>query len=240
MHVFSRNFMIRSLAMGAFALSTACSTTPKKQDSSIVVIDKPIIQSFDEASDGLKKLKNSLVRIKIKNGESESIGTGFFYRTSELLVTSLHTFDKDSDCLTKSQCTLTLGLVQNSKEIKEHNLRAELVLIDSSKDLIFLKIDKIKDVMDVAPLLDGEKSNTKDSLAVGGFYQDNPALTFTLGKNISDAKNSNLTSIIVSQGFSGSPVIDKNGHVIGVVSSFKPIKNHQVGLAQFVSLNSQQ
>jgi S1-C subfamily serine protease len=218
----------------------ACSSvdTPKDTDSSIVVIDKPVIRSFHQASDNLKKLKHSLVRIKVKQGEQESISTGFFYKTPDVLVTALHSFDKDHPCRTKNQCQIILGLVQDNTTLQEHELDAEVLLQEPDKDLIYLKVAKAAELMKIVPLVDSEDPQSKDTLAVGGFYQDNADLTFTMGKNISDKNNKNLTSIIVSKGFSGSPILDKKGQLIGVVSTYRPIKNQPIGLAQFVSINA--
>lgn len=209
-----------------------------QNDGSAITIKSPEFFSLDTASSDTQKLKNSLVRIKIKNDTSESLSTGFFYRTPELLVTALHSFPPNHACRTQVECNIIIGLVQDSKTLQEKTIVAKKVLIDTEKDILFLQIDKIAELSHIQPLEDSSATHTtNDKLTVGGFYQDNPALTFTTGNKINDSSAPHLTSIIISSGFSGSPVIDRTGKVVGMVSSYRPIKNQNIGLAKYVSIH---
>ncbi|MCB9072908.1 MAG: trypsin-like peptidase domain-containing protein [Bdellovibrionaceae bacterium] len=237
MHVNYKLFLFSPL----FAL-LACSSNPAQEehslveDKSIVIIDRPVIKSYKDASATLKQLKHSIVRVKTKKDTAETISTGFFYKTPDMLVTALHSFDKDHACRKQEQCELILGLVEDNKPLEEHTLMASMVFQEPERDLIYFKIEKARELMKIVPLQDAESNDRDGALSVGGFYHDNPEMTFTMGKHLYDAKFKNLTTIIVSQGFSGSPVLNAKGRVVGVVSNFRPIKNHHIGLAQYATL----
>ncbi len=246
------NVSCKYISFFCFLLLGACSSTVLRKKSSAVVnekvvIDRPVVHSLDQAPSYLKKLKNSVVRLKIHQKKDELtqeftkeyIATGFFYKTSDLLVTSLHTFPSEHPCLSQQKCTVTIGLIKDAKTLSEKQVTATVALVETEKDLIYLKIPQIKEFMEISPLLPSEKAHTsKETLAVGGFFEDKPAITFTSGKKLNHNKTKNLTSLIVSSGFSGSPLIDEDGKLVGVISGFMPIKNHHIGLAQYVSVES--
>lgn len=226
------------LTLGTLACSSLSSRQKniEPQKTSEVVIDKPVIQSLNTAPEQLRRLRKSLVRLRVKDQDGESLSTGFFYRTKDMLVTSLHTFREDHSCLHQSICTITLGFVRNEKTLDEFEIQVSRSLIVPQKDLIFLNIVNPIEHKDIVPIQESTAStNTQETLSVGGFFEDNPALTFTMGKAVNH-KTKNLTSAIVSAGFSGSPVINSQGQLVGVVSGFMPIKNQKIGLAQYVSL----
>ena len=113
----------------------ACASARKPVDETpgeIVVVDKPIIKSYKDAPDSLKKLKHSVVRVKTGKSDDEAISTGFFYKTTDVLVTSLHSFDASHDCRKKNHCRITVGLVENDKLLNEHD-DAEVILREPRK-----------------------------------------------------------------------------------------------------------
>lgn len=222
-------------------LQLGCSTvsTPQRGKDGQVTIDRPVIKNLNEIDVRFRKLQHSLVRLRIGNAKEESYGTGFFFQTNDLLVTSQHLFTDGHECLVKLSCSIKVGFAKDSKDVQEQVVQAEVILKHPSKDLIFLKIKDNAQVANVQPLMNHGKSS-KGTLTAAGFYQDNPALTFSQGKNLEKAGSEELTSIIVSSGFSGSPVLNSDGDVVGVVSSYKPIKGQQIGLAQYITMDNSQ
>jgi S1-C subfamily serine protease len=225
------------LAIILSSLQLGCTTT-QKIDKDTITIDRPVIKNLNDIDSSFKKLQHSLVRLRINNEaqQEESYGTGFFYRTKDLLVTTLHLFNSDNPCLKNMQCDINIGFAKDSKDVTEQIVQVEVVLKDQSKDLIFLKIKDSEKFENVQPLL-GQVKKNKGTLTAAGFYLDNPALTFSQGKNIDDKDSNSLTSIIVSRGFSGSPIVNTKGELVGVVSSFRPIKGQQIGLAQYTPMS---
>jgi hypothetical protein len=131
---------------------------------------------------------------------------------------------------------VNLGFAKDSKNVTEQTVTVEVVLKNPTKDLIFLKLKDAEKFADekfkqIEPL-QSQAKNAKGTLTAAGFYRDNPALTFSQGQTIENS----LTSIIVSSGFSGSPVLNSKGELVGVVSSYKPIQGQQIGLAQYTTM----
>jgi len=225
------------LAVMLICAQIGCVTAPQTPvDPNAVTIENPVIKDLNSVENDFKKMQRSLVRLRVDNPKNESFGTGFFYRSRDMVVTSHHLFNESHPCMTKLNCQITIGVAKDAKEVTEQSVKVEVVLKYPHKDLIFLKILDAVNVT-VEPL-EKQSSSHDGPLTAVGFYQDKTELTFSRGKSLN--KNSsagNLTSIIVSGGFSGSPVVNKRGELVGVVSSFRPIKGQDIGLAQFITMD---
>lgn len=185
----------------------------------------------------MQNLKHSLVRLRLGDDPKQSsFGTGFFFKSRELLVTSLHTFDKH-ECLEKNQCELFLGFAKNEKEVQEIKIEVKVALKDTEKDLLFFTVKANEKMADIIPLQESKATPSK-KIITAGFYQDGTELTFSHGQRRQKHLNETVTTMIVGHGFSGAPVVNEKGEVLGVVSSYHPLQNHnEIGLARFVDLN---
>ncbi len=224
-----------------FALaSTSCTHGPvaPAEPSDRVTVEKSQIQNLHQASQLQKNLKQSLVRLRLQSSDgNDSFGTGFFFKNRNLLVTALHTLEQ-SACLQNGECELMVGLVDSASSVHEVSVIAKVALRDPSSDLLFLEIKDSVKLSNIRPLQRASLPPTEQITAVG-FYQDSPALTFSHGSSKSQAplQKETLTTIIVSKGFSGAPVVNSKGELIGVVSSYHPLAaNKDIGIARFVDI----
>jgi S1-C subfamily serine protease len=204
-----------------------------------VTVQTSQIQNLNQASRAQKNLKQSLVRLRVKNLKGQdSYGTGFFFKNRSLLVTALHTLDQNS-CIETGVCEIVIGLVENSTTVREMTVLAKIALRDPSSDLLFLEIKDEPVLSRVVPLQKSPGGKAEQITAVG-FYQDSQALTFSHGVSQlgTAVDGETTTTIIVSQGFSGAPIVNAKGEVVGVVSSYHPlVNNKEIGIARFVELN---
>jgi S1-C subfamily serine protease len=216
-------------------LGSACSHRPPSGDAATVTATTAQIQNLNQASRAQKNLKQSLVRLRVTNAQGiDSIGTGFFFKNRNLLVTALHTFEQHT-CVQEGVCDFSLGIVENSTTLKEITISAKIALRDPTSDLLFLEIKDSAALAQIVPLQ--KSTSTSDQITAVGFYQDSPALTFSHGNLKSRAEHETVTTIIVSQGFSGAPVVNSQGEVVGVVSSYHPLEaNKDIGIARFVDV----
>ncbi len=226
-------------------LGSACTHRPDTAKTRSVVVETSQIENLNQASAQLKNLKQSLVRLRVSRGSGDdSFGTGFFYKNRNLLVTALHTFEGHA-CLNTEACEIIIGRVENATTVKEVKVLAKIALKDPTSDLVYFEIRDSSQLADVIPLQKSSPS-AKEKMTAVGFYQDSQSLTFSHGiqqrsTKISTAlgvQQETVTNIIVSQGFSGAPVVNTKGEVIGVVSSYHPlVTNKEIGIARFVDLN---
>ncbi len=234
--------IIRSWAVSLFYMVfSLCAHCTHIHESATLEIEKPLIQNLTTAQPQLQNLKYSLVRLHALDKQNQSsFGTGFFFNTRELLVTTLHTFAHNS-CLEKSWCTLKIGFAQNEKNIEEVSVQARVVSRDHDRDLLFLEIKEASRFSQIRPLkesgdLKDNKQNT--NLVSAGFFQDGTSLTFSHGKSLKKDRGEHVTTMIVGRGFSGAPVVNGAGELVGVISSYHPLENNRdVGIARFVELS---
>lgn len=217
-------FMVNAL------LITSCSLSPQKRSSETIATPSQI-ENLNNVQPSLRKLQHSLVRIRLDS----NFGTGFFFKSRHLLVTSLHTFDQHP-CLEKNQCELLLGFVKNENTVNEVSVNTQIALRDSEHDLLYLSIKDTEKLSQVVPLFPASKGSAK-KITTAGFYQDETSLTFSHGKTQKQHLNETVTTMVIGHGFSGAPVVNEIGEVLGVVSSYHPLRvNKNIGYARFTEV----
>ncbi len=222
-------------------ITVACTHSGPKT-ASRVEIEKPLIQNLSTAHPQMQNLKHSLVRLRLEDGQKQSsFGTGFFFKSRNLLVTTLHTFDKH-ECLEKKSCEIFIGFAKDKDTVDEKPLLVSVALRDSDKDLLFLTVKNPETVSQAQPLKSAANkkrgNKASEQLIVAGFFQDGSELTFSHGKASEKNQNETVTTIIVGHGFSGAPVVNEMGELVGVVSSYHPLQNNkEIGLARYVDIN---
>ncbi len=179
-------------------------------------------QNFTEVKGTVKLLENDLNAIKnevknIKNTrpfvEANTNGTGFMINESGYIVTNLH-------------------VVKNAKELFVYNetfgdLEASVVVSDAANDIAILKInDTAFSLKSKIPysIKKGDVNLAQQVYTLG--YNRPPYLTYNEGSVGSKSANANiakgnnfLVSLKVDGGNSGSPIFNKEGEIVGIVSA---------------------
>ena len=161
----------------------------------------------------LNNIYNSLVYVESVNDNEEKSGSGFVYNISNgknYILTASH-------------------ILNSSENIKVYNKKkdstsAKIILNDEYNDIAILEID---DLLNLESVTIGDSSNLKKNDIV--YVVGNPLNIENFG-TVTKGKIVNLDSITeifdfnvielsahVDYGNSGSPVLDKNGKVIGMV-----------------------
>ena len=162
--------------------------------------------------------RNKLVKKEVDYGdysnERSSYGTGFIINSSGYIITNYHVVKKSKSI--------------DIKYLNGEKSKAEIIIKDEENDIVILKpvhIANIK-ILDL-PVRDSSRVGLGDGVytlgysipkILGGIVLSEGTVISLSGNN----KNPSvfLTNILIQKGNSGAPVFNKDGKVIGLVSTF--------------------
>ncbi len=168
----------------------------------------------------IKEIKNEIAKVKGKNFiEAATHGTGFFINENGYIITNNH-------------------VVKNEKSVYVYNekygdLAASVILNDAGNDLAILKITdtSFKGINKIPYSFKNTEVNLAQRVFTLGYCRP-PYLTYNEGFVSSKAANATLhsennflLSIQNDAGNSGSPILNNNGDIIGIVSANERIEN---------------
>ncbi len=184
---------------------------------------KPLVEKLLEQDNKYKNLEQKIDKIKSNNGtekpkekqpilESKFRATGFLIDVNNnYLITNAHVLDEATHNI----------VVENNKG---EQFKAKSVYINPEFDLAIIKIEDI-DFSKLPPVPFGIRKGNAD-LGDAIFMLGFPKQEIVYGEGYISAKNGYQMdsvfcqlSTMANEGNSGSPVINKNGELIGVISS---------------------
>jgi serine protease Do len=184
---------------------------------------KPLVEKLLEQDNKYKNLEQKIDKIKSNNGtektkekqpilESKFRATGFLIDVNNnYLITNAHVLDEATHNI----------VVENNKG---EQFKAKSVYINPEFDLAIIKIEDI-DFSKLPPAPFGIRKGNAD-LGDAIFMLGFPKQEIVYGEGYISAKNGYQMdsvfcqlSTMANEGNSGSPVINKNGELIGVISS---------------------
>lgn len=213
---YKRTAMIAASIAGITALTISAlvwSLTPAKQKSEIDLLggkirnleEKSIIQGH--VIENVRKDIHSMERPRVTYTNN---GTGFLIDPKGYVVTSAH-------------------IVANTKNIAVQanngsDLAAQIVLVDAARDIAILKIvdPQFKAPSNVPYAIRHSGVEMAEKIFTLGFPRNNIVYAEGYIASLTGFNNDTLTcqiSITANPGNSGSPILNKNGEVIGILSA---------------------
>lgn len=201
-------------------------------------VTEPSSQRYDysEVREDVKKYSKSVFQIigEAKEdglgGAANETGTGFFITQSGYAMTNLHVMQAVPTCLKKRSCDLEIK--QKDEIVKTYKVPTRVLTCSNLNDFCLLKLN-LSDDIEILPLEMDLGSISKNLLTVGypgdknksfedvnGDETNETALTFSFGSPIGFSGTGISSSLFISQGASGSPIIDlESGKVVGLNSN---------------------
>ena len=201
----------------------------------------------------LQQIKEATVFVKVQAGRDSGSGSGFVMHTqgeTAYIVTNHHVVTSEEELIRPGRVRpvrvvvpVQIDLVFNSGTPREHINRAEIVATDSERDLAVLKVTGVKDMPKAIDI--GFKPQYAELMPVliFGFPfgellsagKGNPAITIHHGSvssiQLNDKGDMAVVQIegAINPGNSGGPVVDTQGHLVGV--AVKAIHGANIGRA---------
>ncbi len=198
----------------------------------------------DTSRDVLEHLSKSTVFIRthriVQNKPFPTTGSGFFIHPDGFILTNWHVVADQIEIPIRQEMreinakVLQLNVIVASGAAGERELPGKIVAMDRERDLALIKVQYTPpEFIEVSELDD---VNVGDSILIAGFpfgdvlmrdspSSQNPAVTVSRGM-ISSLRYSKTGEFVASQmdiglnpGNSGGPVINEQGHLVGVVYS---------------------
>jgi S1-C subfamily serine protease len=217
------------------AATTTAAAFDEQQASN--ALEAQIINVYDSASPAVVNITNrSYVYYRFMGSvPEEGTGSGFVFDTQGHIVTNYHVIQNADELLV----TLAGGQVYT----------AEVVGSDPTNDLAVLHIDAAQDLPQPLVLGDSDKLRVGQFVvAIGNPYGLQQTLTTgvvsALGRVIESPENNQFigeaiqTDAAINPGNSGGPLLDLQGHVIGVNSQIISPSGASAGIGFAVSVNT--
>lgn len=228
-------YIVLGVVIGALLILGVLKYTNMLSNNPIIQSGKTIVEK-NSISDAVEKAKPSVVMIEgYKNGQAESTGTGFVYKTDSkygYIMTNEHVIS----------ATEKIVLIMSNDE----QVEATLVGSDQYLDLAVIRIPKDK-VVGVAEIGDSTSISLGDTVftigsPMGYEYRGTVTSGILSGKDrmvsVSVGNNSSTedyvmkvlqTDAAINPGNSGGPLLNINGEVIGI-NSMKLVKEEIEGM----------
>ncbi len=186
----------------------------------------------------LSKVKQATVFVRASTPTGETQGTGFFV-AEDMVVTNAHVLGMKDDRAPKPS---KVSLIMNSGIAeKEAELFGEVVFVDNSEDLAFVKVAIQRGIAPLELVRSEEVLETQPVHIVG--YPlgailtagSNPSVTVAKGSisNIRRNKYSQIEALQIDgsiiPGNSGGPIVDAKGRLVGV--SVAAVRGTQIGFS---------
>jgi S1-C subfamily serine protease len=226
-----------ALAQVSPAATLAPAMTVSEQQLAFDAFESQVIAIYDAASPAVVNVTNrSYVTYRwMGTVPEEGTGSGFVYDTQGHIITNYHVIEDADELLV----TLANGQVY----------AADVVGADPTNDLAVIHVDAGQDLPEPLTLGDSDGLKVGQSvLAIGNPYGLQQTLTTgvvsALGRVIESPENDQFigeaiqTDAAINPGNSGGPLLDLQGHVIGVNSQIISPSGASAGIGFAVSANT--